>query len=67
MIVSGGAVMAAYPNTAASVSWNTYSGSPVGISGAETLVIVSTFPLSGSGDTMVAFSWTDSVSGSVVL
>lgn len=54
LVPAGGGPDAAYPDTASSASWDD-SGNAV-LSGAVTLEIVSTFPLSGSGDTIVAFT-----------
>ncbi len=67
MMMGGSSILATYPELPRDISWFTYDQAPVGISGAITLVIVSTFPLSGSGDTLAAFDWEYDVSGSTTL
>lgn len=67
ILFSGGAIVGTYPNTPDSSQWNT--GAPVPITSSVTLELVSVPPLSGSGDSLVTFTWSDgaTVSGSTTL
>ncbi len=62
---SGATIEGTYPGGPASDYWNTPG--PVPLTGPLTLEIVSAVPLAGSGDTLEAFSWGATVTGSTTL
>lgn len=67
LLLSGGAIVGAYPGLQDETGWDT-GGTSVPISTSLTLELVSTSPLSASGDSLVAFTWDDAVvSGSATL
>jgi hypothetical protein len=59
LLRSNGAIVGAYPSSTGEIQWSTGSSS-ASITSSDTLELVSISPLHGSGDSLLAFTWSDS-------
>lgn len=57
ILTASGAILATYPYPNWAVGWDSGTNGPVEITGTTTLELISTVPLAGSDDGLLAFTW----------